>query len=261
MRPVLEDWTLSLKNIFLPCHCKLCDARLLTEDNGFFCPTCWERSPRIERPFCVACGRPHRGAIGFGTQSNFPCDKCRDLAQKRPPICRVYGAAYYEGAIEEAIKLFKFRDKPRLAAPLAEVMAEFAAAEMDCGGYDLIVPVPLYRVRHRERGFNQSWLLAEALAGRFANAECGEELVRTRPTLVQSRLKDERQRLENVKGAFAPKDAHRIPGKRVLLIDDVVTSGGTVTECAKTLLGAGARAVDILATALAVATGPKSASF
>lgn len=250
---MFNDWTLTLKNVFLPTFCKRCDARLLTEENGFFCPSCWESSPRITRPFCSFCGRPHKGAVGFGTLSNFPCADCRELPAAKRSYRRIYGAAYYAEAVEEAIKLFKFHDKPRLAGPLGEIISAFALEELDCDRYDFLVPVPLHRVRERERGYNQSRLLAQEILAAFPNAQLDESLRRLRPTRTQSRLTLPQERLRNVAGAFAVVDGPHLEGKRVLLVDDVVTTSGTVVECTGALLRAGVAEVDILAVALAVA--------
>lgn len=247
-----DDWSLTLKNLFLPIFCTSCGVRLLTEENGYFCPTCWDMSPRVTRPFCTVCGKPHRGAVGFGTQSNFPCADCRETDAKAHAFRRMYGAAYYAGAVEEAIKLLKFHDKPRLARPLAELMADFASREMDGDAYDFLAPVPLHRVRERERGFNQSRLLAEALLPAFPRARLDESLKRLRPTRTQSRLVSHAERLANIAGAFEVRDGDHLRGATVLLIDDVVTTSGTVSECAKALKQVGVRAVDILAAALAV---------
>lgn len=248
-----DDWSLTLKNLFLPIFCKSCGVRLLTEENGYFCPTCWDLSPRVARPFCTVCGRPHKGAVGFGTQSNFPCADCREKSEKDRGFRRMYGAAYYAGAVEEAIKLMKFHDKPRLAKPLGAMMAEFALRELDCDTYDYLVPVPLHRVRERERGFNQSRLLAESLWPVFSRARLDESLKRLRPTRTQSRLVSHAERLANIAGAFDVRDGDHLRGATVLLVDDVVTTSGTVSECAKALRRAGVSSVDILAAALAVA--------
>lgn len=242
------EWALAVKNLALPIFCKQCDRRLLTEENGFFCPECWERSPRIERPFCIICGRPHPAAVGFGTPVNFPCAQCRDRVHR--PYRRIYGAASYEGVIAEAVKLLKFHDKPRLARPLGVLMAQFAVRELDCDTYDALVPVPLHRVRERERGFNQSCLLACELVDCFPNAPINKSLARIRPTRVQSRLKTESERRSNIAGAFAVH-GDELRDKNVLLIDDVVTTGGTAEECAKALKRAKAAKVDIFAVALA----------
>lgn len=245
---VFGDWGLALKNLVFPIFCKQCGVRLLTDENGFFCPTCWEMSPRVQRPFCSICGKPHKDAVGFGTRSNFPCADCR--AAKAPPYYRVCGAALYDGAVKEAVKMLKFYDKRRLAAPLGELMADFARREMDCDIYDYVVPVPLHRVRQRARGFNQSRLLAGELLAVFPKAELDESLRRIRPTRIQSLMKSPEERRANIRGAFAV-EGDRLKGKTVLLIDDVVTSGGTISECARALRRAGVERVDVLAAALA----------
>ncbi len=244
-----SGWTLTLKNLFLPVFCQTCGLRLLTDENRFFCPTCWEASRRIDRPFCTVCGRPQVVAVGMGGGPNFPCGPC---SQRDPnaAIRRVFGPAIYGDAIGEAIRLFKFHGKRRLADPLAEVMIEFAEQEMEVESYTRIVPVPLYRVRERERGFNQALLLARAIGQTFPKASLAGSLYRIRPTQVQSRLKSADARRKNVLGAFAVSSADAFRGDRVLLIDDVVTTGGTVTECARVLREAGAESVDVFAAAL-----------
>jgi ComF family protein len=243
-------WSLTLKNLLLPIFCRQCSDRLLTEENGFFCPTCWELSPRIGRPFCTHCGRPLPQTVGFGEPRNYLCAWCREL--KLPEAYRrLYGAARYDQAVAEAVKLFKFQGKTRLVRPLAELMVDFATRELECSAYDLIVPVPLHTVRERARGFNQARLLAEGVMAQFPRARLATALQRVRPTRVQSRLLDESERRANVAGAFVLAKGEDVQGATVLLIDDVVTTAGTVSECAKALMGAGAQAVDVLVAALA----------
>ena len=240
------EWTLAVKNLLLPMYCRACGTRLLTEANGFFCPDCWESSVRIERPFCSLCGKPHQRMIGLGALSNYPCKECRERPNRH--VQRIWGAAQYDGAVGAAIRLYKFKSKSRLAQPLAELMIAFAEVEMDFSQYDCITPVPLYPTRLRERGFNQSLLLARALSDAFG-VETGQSLARIRPTRAQSRLKTE-ERAMNVRGAFAVTD-DALKGKRVLLIDDVITTGGTITECARAMKRAGAKSVEAFAAALA----------
>lgn len=246
-----SGWALTLKNLFLPQFCRLCRARLLTEENDFFCPQCWELSPRIKRPYCSICGRPHPHGVGLMTNSLFPCGPCAAHRASRP-FRRVVGAALYTSAVEEAIKLLKFHGKRRAAKPLAELMADTAASELDPAEYAALVPVPLHRVRERERGFNQSLLLAQALSPVFPRAHIDTSLRRIRPTRTQSLLRDPEERRRNVRGAFAVVGADvAFKGTSVLLIDDVVTSHGTVAECAAALRRAGAEHVDVLTAALA----------
>lgn len=241
------DWWLDTKNLLFPQFCTLCDARLLTEENGYFCPDCWERSPRIERPYCNGCGKPHAQMAGYGARDNFPCADCREKPNRF--IRRSYGAMRYCDAVEAGIKLLKFDGKERLAGAFGELMQDFAAEEMPCDGYDRLVPVPLHPVRQRERGFNQSLLLAEAALPAFSGAEIDQSLHRIRPTRVQSRL-SAAERRANVRGAFAVL-GDELKGARVLLIDDVVTTTGTVTECARALRRGGAASVDVFAAAMA----------
>jgi len=244
---MLSSWALAVKNVLLPMFCRQCGERILTEENCFFCPTCWEQSPRVTRPFCTICGRPHTGTTGFGSASNFPCAQCREL--KNRPFRRAYGAALYEDAVQEAIKLLKFSDRRNLAKPLGLMMAEFAQNEMPVEEYDAVVPVPLHRVRRRERGFNQSELLANQLLPAFPNARLDRSLYRVRPTRVQSLTTSQAERRANVVGAFAV-EGDELAGKTVLLIDDVVTTGVTTGECARALARAGAGAVDVFTAAL-----------
>ncbi|HDP34180.1 MAG TPA: ComF family protein [Candidatus Hydrogenedentes bacterium] len=245
-----EDCRFTLKNFFLPMYCRGCGERLLTEENCLFCPNCWESSPRITRPFCIRCGKPHQRMVGLGALSNFPCADCRDKPNRF--IQRMRGAAYYDGAVGSAIRLFKFHGKRRLEKPLAELMVEFALEEMDGEAYDAIVPVPLYVTRLRERGFNQSLQLARLLDAAFPGTPVDESLKRIRPTTAQSSLASD-QRARNVRGAFAVK-GDTLTGKRVLLVDDVITTGETVTECARALKRAGEASVDAFAVALACPT-------
>src|SRR5690606_17145013 len=123
------------------------------------------KAGRVERPYCTICGQPQAGRLGFEYQENFCCAACRE--SPRLPQGRIYGALFYEGAIAQAIKLLKFHGKTRLAPHLAEAMMAFAFREMDRGAYHILAPVPLHRVRQRERGFNQAELLANAIAPAF----------------------------------------------------------------------------------------------
>ncbi len=243
-----RDWRLALKNLVFPVFCQICGERLLTDENGFFCARCWESSPRIERPFCPLCGRPHAGVVGMASQSNFPCAECR--ARPNPHIRRVYGPAQFEGAVAMGIKLFKFHGRKRMVVPLVEVLKEYIRREMEPGAYDALIPVPLHRVRERSRGYNQSRLLAQGVLGEFPRAVLDESLYRIRPTRTQSLLTGT-AREANIRGAFAVTGC-ALKGKGVLLVDDVVTTGGTVKECAKTLRRAGVQWVDVLAVALTV---------
>ena len=247
-------WALALKNLFMPQYCRQCGERILTEENPHYCPACWEESPRIERPLCGICGHPHPPGVGLLTPITaqaFPCGPCAVRTDDRQ-WRRTIGAARYEGPVGEAIRLLKFHGRVNLVQPLAALLEGPIYRELTPEAYDYIVPVPLHRVRQRERGYNQSALIAEAILPWFAKARLDESLRRIRPTLTQSLQPDARARRESIRGAFAVENGGHLAGSEVLLVDDVVTTHGTVTECASALVGAGVKAVDVLAVALAV---------
>ena len=153
----------------------------------------------------------------------------------------------YEGPVRDSLHRYKFRqDIPLQREFGADLAARFEAAGL-AGRFDVVVPVPVSADTLRKRGYNQSALLARALA-RQAGLPCAEKaLKKSRPTTPQMRL-DRQGRLENLKGAFAA-DAPRVKGKKVLLVDDIVTTGSTLEECAKTLLAAGAAGCGALCVA------------
>jgi len=247
-------WGRATLNLLFPQFCRACHARLLTAENVYFCPACWAASPGIAPPFCPGCARPHPPALGFASRENFLCGACR---QSRHATRFVLAAAVYDGPVAEAIKLLKFHGKVRLAAPLAARMAEAAQTYLALATYTHLTPVPLYPVRQRARGFNQSLLLARELAALLPNGAVDQRLHRIRPTRTQSHLHEPTARRANVRGAFAAT-GEAWHGARVLLIDDVTTTGGTAHECARALRRAGAAEVDVL---LAAVSTPRDADL
>ena len=144
----MRRWGAAVRNLLFPSFCRECNAPVLTNENIYFCPTCWERPRRIESPFCDCCGRSLVGRVGFGEVRNYRCADCR----KAPPHAwdRTYGAVTYEGAIAEAIKLLKFDERLRIAPPLIDELRTYVEREMPQPRYRWIVPVPLHRVRRRD---------------------------------------------------------------------------------------------------------------
>ena len=154
-------------------------------------------------------------------------------------------AALYEaeGTIRQAILLFKYGGRPSLGRHLGRRMVEAAERLLDPRDYDRLIPVPLHPRRERERGFNQAAILAKELGTGWGVPTAHRVLRRFRPTEAQSGGR--RKREENVKGAFRVVRADRVEGRRLLIIDDVFTTGATVNECAKALLAAGAADVAV----------------
>lgn len=204
------------------------------------CPACLsEPQPFAAEYFCVSCRTPF--------QNRFPLD-----ADGRCALCRSgrrsFDAAYcfgaYEGALRELIHLFKYgRIKP-LVKPLSDYLV--AALPRD-QRFDAIVPLPLHWRRQLERGFNQSDLLARTLSRR-SGIPLVHAVRRRRATRVQAGLSNARRR-ENVAGAFVLRRRARVSGLRILLVDDVMTTGATASACAKALKQAGAQTVALLALA------------
>ena len=156
--------------------------------------------------------------------------------------------------LREALHAFKFRGKRAVARPLGDLLAEAGAGYPGARGAGLLVPVPLYPDRERERGFNQAALLAERLGRLWGVAVAANALERTAATPAQTGLSGEERR-RNVRGAFAVPRPARVAGRRVLLVDDVLTTGATADACARALRRAGAAEVGVLTVARAIA-GP-----
>lgn len=201
------------------------------------------------RAVCMGCG----SQAGFARQ--WLCDECRTALAKRwvgaaaRPPKGFEGAAFaylYGGPAGGMVRSLKYSGVKRLAEPMARAMAD-ALARIQPTGADVIVPVPMHPKRLRQRGFNHAALLADRL-GDMAGLPVREALVRTRNTPQQARLSDD-ARLRNMDGAFAAVGS--LEGRRVLLVDDVCTTGATATACAGALRDAGAAAVYLLCFATA----------
>ena len=161
---------------------------------------------------------------------------------------RLYSVGCYEGILKEAIHLFKYRGTPGLARTFSQLLIGFAQSQLNMNEFDLMVAVPLHGVKLREREFNQSELLAEALAKSFGIPLLKGKLQKIKPTHPQSSLKKE-ARMKNLKDAFDMRGPESFREKSVLLVDDVFTTGVTVNECARALLSAGAASVSVLTLA------------
>lgn len=222
-----------LADIIYPPRCAICrqflwKSPLIKGDNSFsFCPTCIADFRHIRSPLCPICGAPFFSEI----KDDHPCEDCL----RKRPFYDSAGAPYrYEGPILKAIHRLKYGAKGFLADSLGPLLARFVEEWIKNPGHLLIMPVPLHPRRVRERGFNQSLLLARHVAKGLKSDLDFLSLKRVRYTLPQTRLaKKERQR--NVRRAFQLKTRDAVKGKTILLVDDVVTTGNTLNECARVL--------------------------
>ena len=212
-------------DLLFPKRCVGCD-----REGTFLCAACQEELPRLEPPFCFLCARPGRLMMRL-------CPRCWE----RPLEIDGVRAPYrMEGAIREAVHALKYQNVRAVACTLGQLLADFIADTAPPA--DVLVPVPLHPRRERSRGYNQSLLLARSTGKALGLPVEGNALRRLCPTPSQARSAREEERWANVAGAFEA-EAALVQGRRVLLIDDVCTTGATLEACSVALKQAGATSV------------------
>jgi len=226
----------SLGDFLFPPRCYGCDAEIET---GLLCENCHKRLFADRVDVCPACGRPLTGKAANCGRCDYPFSpvKVRALGPYAPPYSSIIHALKYEG-------------KTVLAAVLGQALVALAESDPDLSSADSLCPVPLHRSRMRERGFNQSDLLAREVAV-GTGKELLQPLHRVRATRTQTRLEDDQARIRNVRRAFGLVPGVPLEGKRVVLVDDVTTSGATLDAVGRQLLKAGASSVFGLVVAAA----------
>jgi ComF family protein len=223
----------ALLDLLFPPRCPGC--RELVASAAPFCARCLETLAEVPLACCPLCGEPEEREV---------CERCRAW----PPSFERARAPYlHGGALADAIHRLKYEDRPHLARPLSALVATRLAPELDwC---EIVAPVALHENRLRKRGYDQALLLARELGERAHKRVVARAVKRVRDTPPQVG-RDRAQRVANVQGAFAA-DAREVAGRRVLLVDDVLTTGATAQAAAKALVDAGARAVRVVALARA----------
>ena len=226
----VQQFFTALLDVILPPICHICHSFIPQAGTLHICPTCREKLPLVSSPLC--------GIPFIGAGDDHQCGACLI----NPPHFDAARAHFiYEGAIRELIHSFKYDRRTHLRYPLALLALEGAHCFMEYTP-EIIVPVPLHTSRLRQRGFNQAVLLGTTLSRHLSLPMVPDALVRTRPTEPQINLSAAERKL-NVQGAFSVKRSDEIKGRNVLLLDDVMTTGSTMDECAKVLKKAGAATV------------------
>jgi ComF family protein len=225
-----------LADIILPPRCLGC--RESTASHGSLCVACWQGLALIERPFCERLGIPFVYDHGEGMVS-------AEAIADPPAYNKARAAARYEGVAIDLVHRLKYGDRVDIAPFMARLMTQAGRDILD--GADMLIPVPLHRLRLWHRRFNQAGLLAREVSRHTGLTYEPLLLVRRKHTAHQVGL-SRKERARNLQGAFAVPKAHRehIRGKHIVVIDDVLTSGATSEAAARTLLRAGAARVDML---------------
>ncbi len=230
------QWFYPILDLLFPAACHACQGELRKSAIPFFCEACWSGIRPLEGPFCPQCGKPFSSswALSFS-----PGHRCGDCRSDPPFFDRIMTPYSFDGVLAKAVFLYKYNRKVSLASPLVALILPFLES---IEKIDLILPVPLHQERLREREFNQSLLLGNVL-GKVLKKPVEEHLlIKIKPTDHQMKL-NRSDRRKNLKHSFRVSDARRIAGKKVLLVDDVFTTGATMNECAKVLKKEGCQEV------------------
>jgi competence protein ComFC len=232
-REVIE----TLGGLFFPLHCAGCGEAIRS---GWLCRNCVDSLLPIRPPRCEFCSQPYSGAL-----DSFVCANCQGKAFHF--ACAV-AVLQSRGLVRDLIHRFKYGGEMWLGALLSNFLAQgLQDPRLKDLDFDAVVSVPLHPLRRREREFNQAEILGRELA-RGQNLDFCEALERLRYTVTQTHF-DRRRRMQNLRHAFGLRPNISVRGKNLLLVDDVLTTGSTLDECARVLLAAGARSVRALTVA------------
>ncbi len=230
-------WREALLSFWYPEVCQLCTESRARSSEGYVCRECRRQLALIESPYCARCGLPFAGEI----TGSFQCSNCNDLSLEFEFARSVIAA---KGRGLDLIHRFKYHRALWLEPLFEELFRQHAAPSIAPSDWDALVPVPLHRIKAREREFNQAERLASIL-GRLTGIPVQSNLVhRITPTATQTTLSREHRAL-NVRNAFQCPAPLATPLRRLLLIDDVMTTGATTHECARALRKAGAERVGV----------------
>lgn len=237
-------WLKRAVDLIYPRNCQLCETPLAESEGGVICRACLATTKYIEPPFCERCALPFAGAV----TGSFTCGYCKDL---RFRFSRTVSACRAEGIVRDSIHRFKYNREMYYGPHLVAWLLVAATRWIEWHRVGAVVPVPLYPRKQRSREFNQAEYLAAALCHELNVPMLSRELRRVKDTVTQTAL-DAKGRAANLRDAFAVRHGEVFAGKRLVLVDDVFTTGATMDSCAKVLVGAGAEDVIALTVARGV---------
>ena len=228
----IQNWLNVGLGFLYPETCQLCREQPATARDGFVCRHCWTQVRFIRPPFCERCGLPYPGDL----TAPFECANCSGMELH---FSAARSAVVARGIVREAIHRYKYQRALWFEPFLADLLIREAKPALCEQHWDFIVPVPLHSVKRREREFNQAERLANHLSAATGIPLNTGLLRRVSATMTQTKLTRE-QRAENMRGAFAVTGHSDLDGRRIVLVDDVFTTGATTSACAKVLRAAGA---------------------
>ena len=231
-------------DILFPPRCHFCKSFIPGAGELHLCGHCLDACGIIRSPLCKKCGVPFYSDVG----EDHLCGHCID---RPPPFTSARAAALFEGPVRELIHRLKYNRRVQHRRPLAQLAVRHLAPFVEDSKANLVIPVPLHVKRLRQRGFNQAVLLGEIVAREWGLPLMRRNMRRIRWTEPQINL-SLAERAANVKGAFSVSNPLLIRDKRIILVDDVYTTGSTASECARVLTNAGSSAVFVVTIARAV---------
>src|SRR3989338_5716719 len=231
-------WVESLLSLAFPAACEICGAPAPVYPVTGVCGRCESGIVLIPGPHCVSCGR------GLKTET----DRCSECWDKHFHFDRAFSCTPYEGKMKKLLHTYKFEGQKYLKHYFLKIMQKFMEVSMDDLAWDAVAAVPLDPAKKRARGFNQSELLSAGISAWRRLPDLSKHLKRRYAHEPQHRMAKS-AREQNVKGCFTVTNAEAFKLKRILLVDDILTTGQTTSECARTLKESGASSVIVLACA------------
>ena len=244
----MNKWLETLITFVYPAKCQCCKVPMAVDRVHYICDECWEKIEPLVPPWCEICGMPVHFVKANSVNHAYICVDCR---AQLPLYDKLRSIAFYEPTLREAIHLFKYDRKQIFAKHLIRFMCEHFPADLSTEDYDLLLPIPLHHKRYRQRGFNQAEQIAQGIARIWKVPIDTEVLRRIRDTVPQSSLNSRQERVENITGAFEISSPEFIRDRKILLIDDIFTTGTTVNEALRVLNTAEAIGIDVLTLARA----------